>query len=404
MQEPNAQTATRVVLGVTGGIAAYKSAELVRRLRERGAEVRVVMSLGAQRFVTPLTFQAVSGNPVHTELLDAEAESGMGHIELARWADVVVVAPATAHFMAKLTHGGADDLLSTLCLATVAPVFLAPAMNQAMWAHPATADNLETLERRGVRMLGPGVGNQACGDEGPGRMLEPADIADQVLERTQGALAGRQVLVTAGPTFEDIDPVRFIGNRSSGKMGFAVAEACRLAGANVTLISGPVHLATPEGVDRIDVRGAREMAECVAEHLTGCDLFIGVAAVADWTVAEAAPRKLKKHEGAPVLALEPAPDIIAQVAESTPRPYIVGFAAETDDVDANARRKRERKGLDIIAANRVGTPGIGFGSDDNEIVLIADDGDVELGRGGKRQLARRLVEEVAARMGKGSAS
>ena len=387
----------RVLLGVTGGIAAYKAADLVRRLREAGAEVRVVMTRGATEFVTPLTFQAVSGQPVHTELLDADAEAGMGHIELARWADVVLVAPATANFLAQLAQGRAEDLLSTVCVATRAPLFVAPAMNQGMWANEATRENVTRLEQRGVRVLGPGEGDQACGDTGPGRMLEPVELV-AALGGARGGLAGRHVLVTAGPTHEDIDPVRFIGNRSSGKMGYAVAEAARRAGARVTLVSGPVVLAAPDGVDCVRVRSAAEMHAAVMEHVADADVFIGVAAVADWTPVRAADGKLKKEHGPPRIELQATPDIIAEVAGRSPRPYMVGFAAETDAVAEHAAAKRAAKGLDMIAANRVGEPGTGFGADDNELLLITREGPVELGKGSKRQLATELIARIAAQL------
>ncbi len=397
----------RVLLGVTGGIAAYKSPDLVRRLRDAGADVRVVMTRGAQAFVTPLTFQAVSGHRVHTELLDEEAEAGMGHIELARWADRIVVAPATADFMARLAHGMAPDLLSTICLASAARVTIVPAMNQQMWAHPATRENAERLAARGVEILGPGTGDQACGDVGPGRMLEPADIADALSAGQTPRLAGRRVLITAGPTFEDIDPVRFIGNRSSGKMGFAMAEAARDAGARVTLVAGPTALATPSGVERVDVRSAAEMHKAVFDRVAACDVFIGVAAVADYTPARPAGAKLKKGLPKQRVDLVATADIVAEVAALERKPYTVGFAAETNDVGEYAREKLLRKGLDMIAANRVGAAGAGFAGDDNEIFLLvrdpsgnglAEDGERRLGSGSKRALARRIMAEIADRI------
>ena len=388
----------RILLGVTGGIAAYKSADLVRRLRDAGGEVRVVMTRGAQAFVTPLTFQAVSGHPVHTELLDSEAEAGMGHIELARWADHVLVAPATANFMARLAQGLADDLLSTLCLATTAPLTLAPAMNQQMWAHPATQANRAVLEERGVRLIGPDSGSQACGETGPGRMVEPVDLAAALLGDGATALSGRRVLVSAGPTYEDIDPVRYIGNRSSGKMGFAVAEAAAAAGARVRLVAGPVRLQRPLGVERHDVRGAIEMRDKVMELVEDCDVFISVAAVADYTPARPASQKIKKGLPKQRLELTGTPDIVAEVAALENGPLTVGFAAETEKVLEHAREKLSRKGLDMIAANRVGLTGTGFESEENEIHLLTPDGEYPLGRGGKRSLARRLVAEVASRL------
>ncbi len=388
----------RIVLGVTGGIAAYKSADLVRRLREGGAEVRVVMTRAARAFVTPLTFQAVSGHPVADDLLDAAAEAAMGHIELARWADTVLVAPATADFMARLAAGLADDLLTTLCLATTAPIVLAPAMNHRMWSNPATAANRATLERRGVRLLGPAEGDQACGESGPGRMLEPVEIAAVVLRRKGAALAGRRVVVTAGPTREDLDPVRYIGNRSSGRMGFAVAAAAAEAGARVTLIAGPVALDTPAGVERRDVRSALEMHAAVMDAVDGADVFVGVAAVADYRPAERAPGKIKRESGRIRIELVANPDIIAEVAALQPRPLVVGFAAETGDLARHARDKLSRKRLDMIAANLVGRQGSGFESDENEILLVTAEGEKSLGRGPKQRLAALLIDEIAARL------
>ena len=388
----------RILLGVTGGIAAYKAAELVRRLREAGAEVRVVMTRAAQSFVTPLTFQAVSGNPVHTEFLDEDAEAGMGHIELARWAGRVVVAPATADFIARLAHGLADDLLSTICLATAAPLVVAPAMNQQMWSHPATQDNCRLLEQRGIRLIGPESGSQACGDTGPGRMTEPADLVAALLSQGGAALAGRHVVVTAGPTYEDLDPVRFIGNRSSGRMGFAVAAAAAEAGAKVSLVSGPVGLATPAGVERRDVRSAVEMRDAVMQLVTGADLFFGVAAVADYRPQQAAGQKLKKGPPRQNLELVANPDIIAEVAALEDGPLTIGFAAETEQVEAHAREKLSVKGLDMIAANRVGREGSGFESEHNEILLLWAGGEKHLGRGSKHQLARLLVSAAADRL------
>lgn len=408
-QETTSVSGQQILLGVTGGIAAYKSADLVRQLRRAGADVRVVMTKGAQSFVTPLTFQAVSGHRVHTLLLDEEAEAGMGHIELARWADQVLVAPATADFMARLAHGMAPDLLSTICLATTAPISIAPAMNQAMWLNAATQDNLQRLKERNIHILGPGSGDQACGDVGPGRMLEPAEIIAAISAPPAFSLAGRHVLVTAGPTIEDIDPVRFIGNRSSGKMGFAVARAARAAGARVTLVAGPCALETPTGVERLDVRSAAQMHEAVFEHIAGADVFIGVAAVADYTPQRASEHKMKKGLPKQRVELVATADIIADVAAMELRPYTVGFAAETNDVAEYARGKLLRKGLDMIAANRVGTAGAGFGGDANEILLLVrdkgqDEGaevrELQLGAGTKHRLAGRIVEEIARQLAK----
>ena len=391
---------TRVLLGVSGGIAAYKAADLVRRLRDAGAEVRVVMTEGAQRFVTPLTFQALSGHPVRTSLWDEGAEAAMGHIELARWADLVVVAPATADTLARLAGGRADDLLSTLCLATAAPVALAPAMNQQMWAHPAVQANVATLASRGVTLLGPASGSQACGEFGAGRMLESLEIVARIgALRTKGALAGARVLVTAGPTYEDIDPVRFIGNRSSGRMGFAIAEAAASAGATVTLVAGPVGLATPARVTRIDVRSAKAMRDAVLATIEGQDVFVSAAAVADFRPAELAAHKIKKQGAGRTLELVPTHDILAEVGARPQRPFLVGFAAETESVERHAREKLERKRLDLIAANAVGSPGTGFESEDNEITLYWPGGARALGRAPKRELAREIVAEIAARRG-----
>lgn len=385
----------KIVLGVCGGIAAYKSVELVRRLTKAGAEVRVIMTGGGQAFVTPLTFQAVSGNPVHVDLLDEAAEAGMGHIELARWADQILVAPASANFMARLAHGMADDLLTTVCLATASPVIMAPAMNQQMWANAATLSNRDLLASRGVRMIGPDSGSQACGETGPGRMTEPEAIVEALMQSRGGALDGKRVLVTAGPTFEDIDPVRFIGNRSSGRMGFAIAEAARVAGAEVTLVAGPVGLQTPSGVDRLDVRSAVDMHGQVMSLLPTTDIFISVAAVADYRPSEVKVQKIKKDSSERSLHLVPNPDIVADVAAQENRPFTVGFAAETENVIAHAREKLSRKGLDMIAANHVGCEGSGFESDTNEIVLLTPDSEIRLGKGSKLVLAHRMMEVVA---------
>ncbi len=390
--------ARRILLGVTGGIAAYKSADLVRRLRDAGAEIRVVMSRGALAFITPLTFQAVSGNPVHSELLDETAEAGMGHIELARWADQVLVAPATANFIARLAHGLADDLLSTICLATAAPIALAPAMNQQMWSKPATRANCETLALRGVRLIGPASGAQACGETGPGRMVEPADLVDVLVALEESVLAGRHVLVTAGPTYEDIDPVRFIANRSSGRMGFAIAQAAHEAGARVSLVAGPVVLETPHGVERTDVRSAREMCDVALDLAVSADVFISVAAVTDYRPARPAAQKLKKGLPQQKIELVANPDIVAEVAALEHGPLTVGFAAETEKLKEHALQKLSRKGLDMIAANRVGQTGSGFESDQNEILLLTPGGEQNLGKGSKWKLAQLLIKAVAARL------
>jgi phosphopantothenoylcysteine decarboxylase/phosphopantothenate--cysteine ligase len=388
----------RILLGVTGGIAAYKSAELVRRLRERGAEVQVVMTAGARQFVTPLTFQALSGRPVRSDLWDESAEAAMGHIELARWASHVVIAPASADFLARLAHGLADDLLTTLCLATDAPLTVAPAMNRLMWANAATQANVATLRSRGVTLLGPGDGEQACGETGAGRMVEPAEIVEALFARgaVAGPLAGRKVLITAGPTRERIDPVRFITNRSSGKMGFAVAEAARAAGAEVVLVSGPVNVPTPAGVRRVDVETAEQMMAAVRADLPGTDIFIAAAAVSDYRPVQAAAEKIKKTSDSLVLALSRTTDILATVAAGTPRPFVVGFAAETQNVERNALAKLEGKRLDMIAANQVGD-NLAFDCDENALTVYWPGGKRELARAVKREVAAGLVQAIAER-------
>jgi phosphopantothenoylcysteine decarboxylase / phosphopantothenate---cysteine ligase len=387
----------RILLGVTGGIAAYKAAELVRRLKERGAEVQVVMTDAACRFVTPLTFQALSGRPVRTTLWDEAAEAAMGHIELARWADLVLVAPASAGFIARLAGGCADDLLTTLCLATAAPVWVAPAMNRLMWANPATQENAATLGARNVRLLGPASGEQACGESGPGRMLEAEELARAVFAADlAGPLAGLKVVISAGPTREPLDPVRFISNRSSGKMGFAVAAAARDAGAVVTLVSGPVSLATPDGVRRIDVETAEQMYAAVHTAIASGDIYIGAAAVADYTPARCAKDKIKKTSDCFELSLQKAPDILASVAALERRPFTIGFAAETTDVEKNARDKLARKHLDLIAANEVGADRA-FDRDDNALLVLWPGGRRELELKSKSELAREFVALVAER-------
>lgn len=386
----------RILLGITGGIAAYKSAELTRLLRKAGAEVRVVMTRGACEFITPMTLQALSGQPVHTDLLDPAAEAAMGHIELARWADLVVVAPATAHFLSRLAAGNADDLLGTVCLATPAPLVLAPAMNQGMYRDAATQANLATLAGRGITLLGPAEGEQACGDTGPGRMLEPVDIAAALAARFQSrALDGVRVMITAGPTREAIDPVRFISNHSSGRMGYALAAACVDAGARVTLVSGPVTLPAPDRVTRVDVGSAREMHDAVLARVADCDLFIGTAAVADYRPAEMATDKIKKSAEEMVIRLVRNPDIISAVARAVPRPFTVGFAAETREVVAYARDKLLRKNLDMVIANDVSAAGIGFNSAENAVTVVTRDGETHFPVAGKSLLARQLVELIA---------
>jgi phosphopantothenoylcysteine decarboxylase/phosphopantothenate--cysteine ligase len=391
----NYLTGKHVLLGVTGGIAAYKSAELVRQLLLSGAVVRVVMTSAATEFITPLTLQALSGNPVHTDLLDPAAEAAMGHIELARWADVLLVAPATADFIARVADGRANDLLAAVCLASDAPVAVAPAMNRAMWENPATGENLATLQRRDIRVLGPADGLQACGETGPGRMLEAGELVAGLsgMFRT-GILAGRQVLVTAGPTREAIDPVRYLSNHSSGRMGFAVAAAAAEAGAAVTLISGPVSLATPAGVQRIDVESAADLYAAVMQAVTAADIFISVAAVADYRPALVAAQKLKKESAEVSLDLVRNPDILAAVAALPDAPFTAGFAAETEDVASNAQHKRLAKGVDMIAANRVGA-GLGFNSEENALHVFWEKGEQVLPVAGKDKLARQLLNLIA---------
>ncbi|MFV1997232.1 MAG: bifunctional phosphopantothenoylcysteine decarboxylase/phosphopantothenate--cysteine ligase CoaBC [Acidiferrobacterales bacterium] len=391
-------TNKRILLGLTGGIAAYKSADLARRLRDAGAEVRVVMTRAAEEFITPLTMQAVSGQPVHRHLMDKATESGMGHIELARWADLILVAPASANFMAKLNQGRADDLLSTVCLATGATIALAPAMNQQMWANPATQRNVFGLKQLGIHLFGPASGDQACGETGPGRMLEPDEIvvkAGTLFET--GALAGLCVTVTAGPTWEGIDPVRGITNRSSGKMGYAVAEAAVEAGARVVLISGPTSLAAPDRTRRVNISSAEQMIQTVMDNIEQTDIFIGVAAVADYRPKVPAQDKIKKN--APTLTLELVrnPDILASVAARSDAPFTVGFAAETNDVLENARQKLHDKGVDLIAANQVGQVDKGFDAEHNALTLIDKEGTTELGEQTKTKLARKLIQQIAKR-------
>lgn len=397
----------RIVLGITGGIAAYKAAELTRRLREQGAEVHVVMTEGAQAFITPLTLQALSGNPVHTSLLDPAAEAAMGHIELARWAELILVAPATADFIARLAHGHANDLLATLCVAARCPIAVAPAMNQAMWAAPATQDNMQILSRRNVQIWGPGVGAQACGDVGAGRMLEADALADAARNLFTNAdhrpLQGKKVVLTAGPTREAIDPVRFISNHSSGKMGFALADAAARAGAQVTLIAGPVHLGTPPLVQRIDVSSAVDMLAAAETHCRDADIFIATAAVADYRPDRSASQKIKKQgKGDPMtLTLVENPDIVATIAGKTPKPFTVGFAAETQNVVQYAQDKIRRKNLDMIVANDVSQNGIGFNSDENAVTVIWPGGEKALPQASKHAIARQIITLIGERLAAG---
>ena len=400
-----------LLLGITGGVAAYKAAELARELQRRGATVQVVMTEAATRFIGPPTFQALTGQPVFTDQWDPRIDNNMAHIELTRRADAILIVPASADFLAKLAHGLADDLLSTLCLARNCPLLVAPAMNREMWAQAPTRRNIAQLQADGVRVLGPGSGDQACGETGMGRMLEPAELAEDIAAHfTAQRLAGRQVLITAGPTFEPIDPVRGITNLSSGKMGFAIARACRQAGATVTLIAGPTALPTPRGVARVDVRTARQMHDAVMLSLADgnalADVFISVAAVADWRVANASASKLKKSDDGqpPQLVFAQNPDILATVAARANAPYCVGFAAESEDLERHGQEKRARKGVPLLVAN------IGhetFGRDDNELLLIDAQGSHRLPRASKTELAARLVQEIAGRLaepGRSSAS
>ncbi len=386
----------RVLLGVTGGIAAYKSASLIRCLREAGAEVRVVMTASSKAFIGPLTLQALSGNPVHEALMDPAQEAAMGHIQLARWADLVLVAPATANFMARLAQGLADDLLSALCLATTAPIALAPAMNHEMWRNPATQENRALLESRGMLFWGPGEGAQACGETGPGRLLEAEQLAKQVGDWfAPGDLQGVGVLVTAGPTREPLDPVRFLGNRSSGKMGYALAAALAETGAKVRLVSGPVSLDCPAGVNRIMVETAREMYDAVMARVADCALFVAAAAVADYRPAQAAGQKLKKQERNLEVCLVPNPDILAGVATLPRPPFTVGFAAETERLEEYAELKRRAKGIDMIAANLVDAPEGGFERDENALTLLWEGGKERFPLAPKSLLARQLAARIA---------
>ena len=412
--EPGSTRRKRVILAVTGGIAAYKAPEIVRRLKDYDVDVRVVLTAGAKAFITPLTLQAVSGLPVHDDLLDPAAEAGMGHIELAKWADLIVIAPATASVMANLAYGHADDLLGTLCLATAAPIALAPAMNQQMWAAVPTQRNLERLVADGKLIWGPGDGEQACGDVGAGRMLEPSDIVSRAVSmlalRHNPYLRGKRVMITAGPTREALDPVRYITNHSSGKMGYALAEVAALAGAQVTLVSGPVNLPTPPLVTRIDVDSATEMQAAVDRWVDEQDVFIGCAAVADYRAAKVAEQKMKKQgteSDALVLELVKNPDILASVAQRKHGPFTCGFAAETQNVADYALDKLQRKGLDMIAANDVSQAGQGFNSDDNHIELFwrtaGADGGAELmhrdlGKATKHLLAERIMQTISEQL------
>jgi phosphopantothenoylcysteine decarboxylase / phosphopantothenate---cysteine ligase len=383
-----------LLLGVTGSIAAYKAADLVRRLREGDAEVQVIMTAAAQGFVSPLTFQALSGNPVHTQLMDPAQEAAMGHIALARWADLLVVAPASADFLARLAQGRANDLLTAVGLATTAPVAVAPSMNQQMWQAAATQDNIALLRQRGVYIWGPAAGEQACGEQGLGRLLEPQELLAAIAAFfTAPLLAGYSVLVTAGPTREPLDPVRFLSNRSSGKMGYALAAAAVRLGAKVTLISGPVALETPQGVRRVEVESAQQMCEATLTHAEATDILIACAAVADYRPIKPAMQKMKKAAPILTLELEKTPDILAQVGQWAARPFIVGFAAETEHLEANARTKLEAKGLDMVVANWIGK-GRGAEVDENALTVLWPGGKKELPLMPKTQLAQALMQLI----------
>jgi len=397
----NAHEGPKILLGVTGGVAAYKSPELVRRLTEQGAQVQVVMTRGARAFVSPLTFQAVSSRRVRDDIWDTEAEAAMGHIELARWADLVLIAPATAHCLGNLANGLAADLLSTICLATKAPILLAPAMNHVMWGHPAVQANRQLLEQRGARFLGPATGSQACGEDGPGRMLEPEQIVAAVFEEpvrlAAQSLRGLTVVITAGPTREPIDPVRYVTNRSSGKMGYALANAAREAGARVVLVSGPVALTPPPGVECIAVETAEQMYASVHERIGAADVFIGCAAISDYRPQSPATQKIKRKAEEMSLALVRSPDTLASVAALDDGPFTVGFAAETQDVIGHARGKLADKGVDMMAANLVG-PCCGFDQETNALTVLWDGGQVQLDDAPKATLAQRLVALIAERL------
>ena len=396
-------TNKNILLGVTAGIAAYKTPDVVRRLRDLGANVQVVLSKNAGDFVSEIALQAVSGHSVHNHKMDAESESGMGHIDLARWADVVLIAPGTANFIARLCGGEADELLTTVCVATESKIAVAPAMNQQMWANQATQENIEKLRSMNITILGPDSGDQACGEVGMGRMLQPEDLAQQTAALFEtGSLAGKSILLTAGPTWEALDPVRGITNHSSGKMGYALAEAAVEAGAKVTLVSGPVHLSTPDHVEKISITSALDMQKAVMDNIVNQDIFIGVAAVADYRPVEVSDNKIKKQVGQDTMTitLERNPDILAGVAELENPPFTVGFAAETNDVEKYARGKLERKKLNMIAANHVGGNEIGFGTTDNAITLISKNEIITLSKASKTQIARQLIGHISAQLSK----
>ena len=386
----------RIIVGVTGGIAAYKSAEIVRRLQDRGADVRVVMTPGAEEFIRPLTMQALSGHPVHCGLLDEKAEAGMGHIELARWADLLLIAPATADFIATMVHGRADNLLAAIYLATSALVAVAPAMNQGMWRHPASLDNVEKLNQRGVTIIGPDSGIQACGDTGPGRMEQPDTIINQASDMfTSKSLQGKKVVITAGPTREALDPVRYISNHSSGKMGYALATAALDAGANVVLISGPVNLSIPERCQYLSVISANDMLLASLEYAKKADIFIATAAVADYRAVSIAENKIKSDSDVLTINFEKNPDIVSTVATANESLFVVGFAAESTDVENYAKGKLKTKGLNAIIANDISRLDIGFNSDDNEVSWIDTDSSIAFSKRSKTQLSRDLIAQIA---------
>ncbi len=390
-----------ILLGVTGGIAAYKSAEIVRHLKKSGASVRVVMTRSAEEFITPLTLQALSGNRVSTELLDAEAEAAMGHIELAKWADGILIAPATANTIARLSSGRGDDLLSTVTLAFDGPISVAPAMNQAMWRDERTQENLKKLIDQDFGICGPGSGEQACGDVGLGRMLEPLDIINIFsLSFNEGTLSGKKILITAGPTQEPIDPVRFITNRSSGKMGYSLVEAALESGANVTLISGPVNIEPPSNCNFVSINTAKEMYDAVMHHISGIDVYIGTAAVSDYSPAKSSDTKIKKDGSSSpmVLELKENQDILKSVSDLEQRPYVVGFAAETNDLIKNAEKKLSNKNLDLIIANDVSNKEIGFDSDDNEVTLITEKEKYLIERQNKRKVSKKIIDFISGRI------
>ena len=397
----NYLTNKNILLAVTGGIAAYKSAEIVRNLKKLGSNVKVIMTKSSQEFITPLTLQALSGNPVSIDLLDVDAESAMSHIELARWADAFLVAPCTANTISRLAAGRGDDLLSAVTLAFEGILALAPAMNQVMWRDTRTQNNIQKLLKEGVLIYGPGAGEQACGDVGLGRMLEPNEIIEKLSSLfNSGSLQQKKVLITAGPTQEPIDPVRFISNKSSGKMGFAIAEAAIDAGAEVVLVSGPVNLKDPDNIHIVEVKTAKEMLKAVMHHVVTSDIFIGVAAVADYSPINSELKKIKKNidNSSLVLKMKETKDILLEVGSLKEKPYLVGFAAETENLIQNAKKKLTRKNLDLIIANDVSSQDIGFDSDFNEVFLITEDEEILIEKTSKRNLSRKIIEFISEKI------